>query len=222
MVASSTAFDDYAAGYDRWYESEQGRALFASEVNAVRLLMHELERPFLEIGVGTGRFAEMLGIDVGIDPSVQALVYARARKISVQRATGEDLPFVDESFGAVFVLFTLCFVQAPEKVLSEARRVLQPEGRIVVGILNRESAWGALYMSKKAAGHPIYRHARFYGAAELAAMLARTGFQTEASASTLSQSPLGNPYSEQAQSGLLQGAGFICFRAKKVSGGAND
>lgn len=222
MSTTSAAFDAHAADYDLWYESAQGRALFASEVDAIRLLMLNLEHPFLEIGVGTGRFAEELGIDAGIDPSDQALSLARPRGISVQRATGEDIPFADASCGAVFILCTLCFVENPEKVLTEVRRVLQPGGCLIVGILNRESAWGALYMSKQAEGHPIYRHARFYGAAELSAMLANAGLSVEASASTLAQSPSGNPYREQAQAGISKGAGFLCFRARKASGGAND
>lgn len=222
MSTTSAAFDAHAAEYDLWYESAQGRALFASEVDAIRMLMPNLEHPFLEIGVGTGRFAEELGIDAGIDPSEQALALARARGISVQRATGEDIPFADASCGAVFILCTLCFVENPEKVLSEAKRVLRPGGCVIVGIVNRESAWGALYLRKKAGGHPIYRHARYYSAAELSAMLATAGFNVEASASSLFQPPSGNPCTEKAQLRISEFAGFLCFRARKASGGAND
>lgn len=222
MSASSVAFDTHAAEYDQWYESDQGRALFASEVGAIRMLMFDLEHPFLEIGVGTGRFAEKLGIDTGIDPSEPALVLARTRGISVQAATGEDLPFADGSFGAVFILFTLCFVEDPEKVLSEATRVLKPGGCVIIGIINRESAWGALYLRKAAEGHPIYGHARFLDPAELTALLARAGIRIEASASALFQPPSGDRYREDAQPGLWEYAGFLCVRARKTSGGAND
>ena len=222
MSKESEEFNALAAEYDKWFDSAEGRALFTSEVGALRLLMTKLEHPFLEIGVGTGRFAKELGIDAGIDPSEQSLAFARKRGVKAQRATGEDIPFADSSFGAVFVLFTLCFVETPEKVLSEAERVLKPGGCVIVGIINRESAWGDLYMRKKAEAHPIYRHARFYTAAELSAMLKTAGLNIEASSSSLFQPPSKNPYREEAHPGLSEDAGFICIRASKVSGGAND
>lgn len=222
MSKASEAFDTHAAEYDKWFESAEGRVLFASEVGAIRPLMMNLEHPFLEIGVGTGRFAKELGIDEGIDPSEQALLFARERGVKAQRATGEDIPFADASFGAVFILFTLCFVESPDRVLSEAARVLKRGGCVVVGIINRDSAWGELYMRKKAEGHPIYRHARFYSAAELSALLKTAGLNIEASASSLFQPPSDNPYREEAHPGLSDDAGFICILARKVSEGTND
>jgi SAM-dependent methyltransferase len=217
MSKASEAFDAHIKEYDKWFESAEGRTLFSSEIGAIRLLMTNLEHSFLEIGVGTGRFARELGIDAGIDPSERASALANNRGIKVQRATGEDVPFADASFGTVFILFTFCFVEAPEKVLSEAARVLKPGGCLVVGIINRESAWGGLYMRKKAEGHPIYRHARFYSAAELFAMLKTAGLHIEASASSLFQPPSNYPYREEAHPGLSEDAGFICIRARKVS-----
>jgi ubiquinone/menaquinone biosynthesis C-methylase UbiE len=222
MSKESEAFNALAAEYDKWFDSAEGRALFTSEVGAIRLLMTNLEHPFLEIGVGTGRFAKELGIDAGVDPSEQALTFARNRGVKAQRGTGNDIPFADASFGAIFILFTLCFVETPGKVLSEAERVLKPGGCVIVGIINRESAWGRLYMRKKAEAHPIYKHARFYSAAELSAMLKTVGLNIEASASSLLQPPSNNSYREEAHQGFSEDAGFICIRARKVSGGTND
>jgi ubiquinone/menaquinone biosynthesis C-methylase UbiE len=222
MSNASKAFDAHAADYDKWFESAVGRAIFASEVGAIRLLMTKLEHPFLEIGVGTGRFAKELAVDAGIDPSEQALAFARKRGVEAQKATGENIPFADASFGAVFVLFTLCFAEAPEKVLSEAARVLKPGGCVLVGIINRESAWGSLYMQKKAEGHPLYSHARFYSTTELSAMLKTAGLNIDAAASSLFQPPSDNPYREEARPGLSEDAGFICVRARKAFGGTID
>jgi SAM-dependent methyltransferase len=222
MSKASEAFDAHAAEYDKWFESAEGRALFASEVGAIRPLMMDLEHPFLEIGVGTGRFARELGIDEGIEPSEQALTLARQRGVSVKRAEGENIPFADASFGAVFILFTLCFVETPKRVISEAARLLKPEGCVIVGIINRESVWGRLYIQKKAEGHPIYKHARFYSAPELLNILKTAGLDVESSTSSLFQPPSSNPYREEAHPGLSEDAGFICIRARKATGVTND
>ena len=207
------AFDLYAEDYDKWFDSPDGRILFAMEVEAVRLLMKNLERPFLEIGVGTGRFAQELGIEYGVDPSQEVLKIAEKRGIKVKKAAGEELPFEDESFGGVFILFTLCFVKEPERLLSEAGRVLRHGGRLIVGIINRESKWGEYYLQKKAAGHPIYGHARFYSINEVKKMLEKAGMTVEAYSSTLCQGPSETPYQETVHHGAANDAGFVCIIA---------
>ena len=100
------AFDLYAEDYDRWFDTEEGRVIFEMEVEAVRPLIRDFRYPFIEIGVGSGRFAKELGIDFGIDPSSKLLEIAKSRGINVKKARGEKLPFSDESFGGVFILFT--------------------------------------------------------------------------------------------------------------------
>lgn len=211
------AFDVCAEDYDRWFDSPQGKVLFEMEVEAVRLLMKDLEKPFLEIGVGTGRFAKELKIDFGVDPSSKALEMAKRRKIKVKKARGEKLPFKDKTFGAVFLLFTLCFVDNPQKVVSEAKRVLKKGGSLIIGIINRESQWGQLYIKKKAEGHPIYRHARFYNISEAEKIAKKAGMTVAAYSSTLCQPPSETPYKEAAHKGLADGAGFVCILARKVN-----
>lgn len=109
MIDNSNAFDSLADEYDSWFDSPKGRVLFNMELEALRQLMTCLRKPFLEIGTGTGRFAVALGIDAGIDPAVTALKIAEGRGIKVKKAMGEELPFDDKSFGAVFIMLTLCF-----------------------------------------------------------------------------------------------------------------
>ncbi|MEW6108902.1 MAG: class I SAM-dependent methyltransferase [Nitrospirota bacterium] len=210
------AFTQYAADYDQWFDSPEGRILFQIEVGAVRLLMKGLEHPFLEVGVGTGRFAYELGIDFGIDPSARALEIAKKRGIKVKNAKGEKLPFEDGCFGSVFLLFTLCFVDDPLMVLSEVRRVLKKGGSLIVGFINKDSAWGKLYAKKGKEGHPIYRHARFYSFNEVKKMIRNSSMEVEACSSTLFQSPSDRPYMEPALKGLIPGAGFVCIRSRKT------
>lgn len=215
-------FDQYAEDYDRWFDADDGKVLFQMEVDALKLLMKDLEKPFLEVGVGTGRFARELGIDFGVDPSTDMLKLAKKRGIKVKKAKGEKLPFQDQSFGAVFLLFTLCFVKGPERVFSEAGRVLKKGGGLIIGIINRDSLWGQLYMKKKAEGHPIYRYARFYSVDGVSKMLEKADVKVEAYSSTLCQPPSENPYKEAVHHELVEGAGFVCILARKTGLGRQD
>jgi SAM-dependent methyltransferase len=209
------AFDQYAGDYDKWFDSSEGKVLFEMEAGAVRLLMKGLRKPFLEVGVGTGRFAKELGIDFGIDPFHKVLDIAKRRGIKVKIATGEKLPFEDKSFGGVFILFTLCFVDNPQKVISEAKRVLKTDGGLIVGIINRESLWGKLYLKKKAEGHPIYKHATFYNVNDVKEMIEKAGLSVAAYSSTLLQLPSEKPVKETVYKGLAEEAGFVCILARK-------
>ncbi|MBI5408321.1 MAG: class I SAM-dependent methyltransferase [Nitrospirae bacterium] len=210
-------FDLYAKQYDKWFETIEGKALFKTEVEAVRLIIKDLRKPFLEVGAGTGRFAKELGIEFGIDPSSEALEIAKQRGIKVRKAKGEDLPFKDETFGAVFILFTLCFVDNPLMVLAEAKRALKKDGGLIVGIINRESRpWGQLYIRKKAESHPIYRHASFFGINEVAEMIGKTGMAIEKYSSALCPLPSEKPYKEGVRNGLIEGSGFVCILARKL------
>lgn len=210
------AFDRYAEDYDEWFDSPKGRIIFEMEAGAVRLLMKGLEKPFLEVGVGTGRFAEELGIEAGIEPSSRALEMAKKRGIRVKKAKGEKLPFKDNSFGAIFLLLTLCFVNDAQKVISGAERALKKGGGLIIGIINRESRWGQLYMKKKSDGHPIYKYASFYSINEVAEMIEEAGMAVKAYSSTLCRPPSDKPAKEPPHTGLTKDAGFVCILARKA------
>ncbi len=94
-------FDTLASAYDAWFEGK-GKLAFAIEVRAFHEVLPSLPKPWLEIGVGSGRFAQALGIETGLDPSVRMLEIARRRGIMAYLGRGEQLPFGDASFGTVF------------------------------------------------------------------------------------------------------------------------
>lgn len=204
------AFNHLAEDYDKWFDSDVGKVLFKLEADAIMLLIKDLEHPFLEIGVGTGRFAEVLGIEFGVDLSQEVLKIAKKRGIKVTLTAGEKLPFESGSFGGVFILFTLCFVKEPQKVINEAKRVLKAGGVLIIGIINRESSWGAAYMKKQAEGHPIYRYAKFYNVNETREMIERSGLIVDSYSSTLCQPPSKKPLSNMS---------FVCIKARKSKEG---
>ena len=74
-------FDELAAEYDAWFESECGRAVFAQEVECLRRIMSPATGGGLEVGVGTGRFAAALGVTEGIvsEAGFVAMAFTKAR-----------------------------------------------------------------------------------------------------------------------------------------------
>ena len=209
-------FERLAERYDAWFDEPEGRLIFASELAALRQLSRGLPRPWLEIGVGSGRFAQALGIDVGIDPSRRLLELARARGLKVILGRGEALPFSASSFGAVFLIVTICFVQDPLPVLKEAARVLKGGGSLVLGLVPRESVWGRHYLDQGRRGHPFYSLARFYTPGEIEGLLSQAGFRLRRCLSTLYQQPGEVTKVESPREGCDPRAGFLAILAGKT------
>jgi len=205
-----TVFQAHAERYDAWFDSARGRAIFESEVRCLRRVSRDLPRPWLEVGVGTGRFAGALGIDVGVDPSGQMVTRAAARGGAVAQALGEALPFDDASFGAVFVVVTVCFAEDPAGLLREARRVLAKGGGVVLGIVPAGSPWGRFYRHKAETGHAFYSAARFFTPDELDRLGREAGLDRRGAASTLLQNPENKTLDvEPSRDGIHPGAGFV-------------
>lgn len=217
MVESKIrVFDSLASGYDAWFE-EEGRLIFASEIEALRQALPLLPKPWIEVGVGSGRFAQTLGIDIGLDPSSKLLEMARNRGISVFLGRGEEMPFQDGVFGTAFFVVTLCFVDSPRETLGEAARLLKSQGKVVLGLVLKESPWGQLYQRKKETGHRFYRYATFYSYGEIGVFLKQTGFSIEKIVSTLFQHPGGVNHIELPRQGFSADAGFTVILAGKTT-----
>jgi SAM-dependent methyltransferase len=182
-MARTAPFDTHHQRYDAWFERHA--AAYQSELLAVRALL-PWEGLGLSIGVGTGRFAAPLGVQMGIDPAREVLPYAQARGISVVRGTAEALPFADASFERILSVTTLCFVDDAIAMLAEAYRVLRPGGALVLGIIDRDSTLGQHYLAHQAE-NIFYRDASFYSGDELQDMLRDGGFGELEWLQTLSQ-----------------------------------
>jgi len=62
------------------------------------------------------------------------------KRIDFRLGNSDRLPFDDQSFDKVFAVHTIYFWKTPLDHLAEARRVLKPEGRFVLGFRPAEDA----------------------------------------------------------------------------------
>ena len=105
--------------------------------------LHPGER-VLDLGCGTGNaalLAARAGAAVtGIDPASRLLEIARERLAddgldgSFVVGDAQALPFRDGEFDAVLSVFGVIFAADAERALSEAIRVLKPEGRMLISV----------------------------------------------------------------------------------------
>jgi ubiquinone/menaquinone biosynthesis C-methylase UbiE len=101
---------------------------------------------FLEIGFGTGRFAQMLlssttdTFVAGIDPTETMVKTTLKRlvnkglsdRIDIRQGTDDSLPWDADRFDAVIAIHCFQFWQEPDLSLTEISRVLCPQGRIII------------------------------------------------------------------------------------------
>lgn len=210
-------FDIFAERYDEWYEKPFGKSAFKLEKASIKSLCKGLKPPLLEVGVGTGRFAQALGIEYGVDISSGVLKFAKKREVTVVKGAGEELPFKDKVFGGVFLIVTLCFVDAPLKVLKESARVLRDDGSIILGLILKESPWARFYEEKARMGNIFYRNANFYSFKTIKEMLREAELEIEKVSSTIFQPPTEKPLKFQPpRNGYYEKAGFTALKVKKA------
>ncbi len=79
-------FDSHASEYDAWYDTEASKNIFAMEVDCLKPFLHRYKRPYLEIGAGSGRFAQALEIEYGVEPAPAMAQKARSQESQGHRS----------------------------------------------------------------------------------------------------------------------------------------
>ena len=204
----NSVFDLYSKQYDAWYSRHE--FAFLSEIEAIKKVLPPAGNG-LEIGVGTGRFASSLGIATGVDPSREMLRIAKERSVNTHLGFGEMLPFPNEVFDYAAVIITLCFVRNPKKVIEEAYRVLKKSGKVIIGIVDRESFLGKFYQHKESV---FYKRARFFSVTEVTELLEESDFSYFSYYQTISILPNDMKSVEKPQKGFGKGS-FVVIAAEK-------
>ena len=118
-----------------------------SPAHLERLLAPRSGERMLEIGPGTGIYSIPIAKALGQDGSLDVLdvqqemldeVAARARaagvgNVTATRGDARTLPYPDGTFDAAYLVTVLGEIPDEAGALRELRRVLKPEGRLVVG-----------------------------------------------------------------------------------------
>jgi SAM-dependent methyltransferase len=104
-----------------------------------RRFVDERVTPVLDVGCGEGELARHLpaGAWVGVDTSAEML--ARAPETH-HLAHATALPFPDERFGSVALLYVLYHLPEPAAALAEAHRVLRHGGLVAVAAPSRDDS----------------------------------------------------------------------------------
>jgi SAM-dependent methyltransferase len=203
-------FQRYTARYEKWFEDNPW--VYQAELKAIESLLPEGQYG-VEIGIGTGRFAEPLGITIGIDPSSHMRRIAQKKGIKVVDAVAESLPFKNALFEFVLMVTTICFVDDINKSFAEAFRVLLRGGYLIIGLVDRNSPLGQIYFRNQN-GNVFYKEAMFYSVEETRDIMKKAGFAGFSFRQTIFRDLKEINGSEEIKPGYGEGS-FVVIRGKK-------
>jgi ubiquinone/menaquinone biosynthesis C-methylase UbiE len=126
-------YDTIADAYDRRYLRNDYSGV---EQALIAFVGQNLQGRVLEVGCGTGHWLRVLsarGVRVaGVDASMRMLACAQAQERgALVHGLADQLPWTANSFSHLFCVNAFHHFQNKEWVLAEARRVLQPGGRMM-------------------------------------------------------------------------------------------
>jgi 2-polyprenyl-3-methyl-5-hydroxy-6-metoxy-1,4-benzoquinol methylase len=134
----------------------------------------------LDVGCGNGLLLALLrdkGYAVsGVDFSGDAAVAARRLNgVEVRVGSLADQAFADESFDLITLFHVMEHVTEPKAVLDEVRRVLKPDGRVIVQVPNIDSLQFRIFGSRWY-GLDIPRHLIDYSLDSIVRLIEGAGF----------------------------------------------
>jgi len=204
-------FETYVEEYESWFQHNPHA--YASELAAIKALMPAGEG--LEIGVGTGLFAEPLAIATGVEPASEMAQKASERGIRVLKGYAEDLPCAEAAYDFSLMVTTICFVEDPLKAIKEACRVVRPGGAVLVALVDKKSPLGEDYLKKKEESR-FYKNARFYSTQQIHEFVKAAGLEDIMTVQTLFTPLQDMLRSDPVRTGFGKGS-FTVIRALRPS-----
>ena len=187
------AFNTVAGIYDNWYEHPQGKQVFEAERNALQQMIPP-KGLGLEIGAGTGVFAESLtGVDrtiLCLDPSSEMLSKAKKRGLMCILGLADPLPFREGVLNFSYMVTVLEFLDAPLDTFKEVQEITKEDAYISILFINSDSSWGELYRNIGAKGDPVFKHAQLYSLDETVKLLKDANYIVSDVKGTLNSDPM--------------------------------
>ena len=180
-MAKTKPFDEHLDEYEQWFIDNH--FVFQSELAAIQKVLPSTGNG-VEIGVGSGLFAAMLGIKDGIEPSFTMREKARKRHIHAIEGIAEKLPYQDESFDYALMVTTICFVDDVLQSFKEVHRILKKNGIFIIGFVDKNSPIGKIYLENRNQS-VFYKDATFYSTDEVYRFLSETNFKIETTLQTI-------------------------------------
>ena len=209
-MVKSKPFDDFALEYDKWFESHEIE--YAQELKAINEFLPKAGKG-VEIGAGTGRFSEPLGVSLGIEPSKAMRDIAISRGVNMVAGTAESIPVEDDLYDYALLVTTVCFLDTPEIAFREVYRALKAEGLIIVGLIDGDSKLGRKYEEKKSQSK-FYKDANFHSVVEIQSGLKKSGFVNIETIQAILPGDIDGKYEPQVKQGYGEGS-FVVLRAQK-------
>ena len=164
-------FDIYYRDYEEWFEKHP--EIYKAEIETIKALLPRGKG--LEVGVGSGRFAEPLGIKYGIEPSKNMARIARRRGIEVLETTAEEMDFKEE-FDYILMVTTICFVKNPLKTIQNCYKALKKNGYLLIAFVDLNSPLGKIYEKNKQKSK-FYKEATFFTKEDIINLMKKAGFK---------------------------------------------
>jgi len=205
-----TPFEKHVEQYEEWFA--KNRWVYEAELRAVKDMIPTGGHG-VEVGVGTGRFAEPLGIKIGVEPSKRMREIAQKRGLKVLDGVAEEVPFDDSQFDFVLMVTTICFVDDINRALLETHRILSHGGFLIIGFVDRNSMVGQAYLNRKEE-NVFYKDATFFSVDELVEIMDQAGFTDLAFKQTIFKTLSEITRDEPVKPGHGEGS-FIVVRGRK-------
>ena len=163
--SNAEEFDDYFKFLSSG--SLQGR-LYRRWVLFPRLKRH-LSGRLLDMGCGIGGFIGYYGDAVGIDINPATVAYCQQQGLDARLYKNFPVDLPDQSFDSLILDNVLEHIHDPHDILTEARRLIKPDGVFLIGVPGRKGFDSAP------------DHVVFYDEENLESTLSNAGFKLERS-----------------------------------------
>jgi SAM-dependent methyltransferase len=164
----------YQIEESHWWHRGRRRIL-ASFVEEICSNFKKRRPRILDVGCGTGGNLSLLsqyGDAEGVDVSPDALDFCRARGLeNVKLGAAEELPYEQGRFDLVTALDVVEHLDDDVAGLREIRRVLKPDGRLLIFVPTFMFLWGVQ--------DDVSHHRRRYRLPELQRVVEKAGFEVE-------------------------------------------